>query len=395
MPRKAGSYSISWMRFPVNIFDSMEAKAVQLEYGFEALGIYAKLLCVISSSKNGYFMDFSEDSMKVFALTNSIKFDTLKRILDTLLDKGMFEKEIYEAYSVLTNVSIQETFANYCRKRHPVKVNAEFWILTECHNVEIVFENTPEKPANKEKIAKDQVVKAAVNNINDAGNAITGNINTPEEKRREEKIIEEKREGRKKFKPPTIGEIKKECEVKGYLESYPDLHEKFFLHYESKGWFVGKNKMKSWKAALAGWVVRNKDGQQRYVKDYTMAGAGERVTKEVSVHPTGWEHFIRSWKYLNMTLGSIYSEDKNRDGFCQMLIDFTGNISSEFRSKIFNSTWESNTKNKVDGPTYGKIVQNIERLLDSYEELKSENTKYLDAIKSGKFLKILKRENGQ
>ena len=29
--------------------------------------------------------------------------------------------------------------------------------------------------------------------------------------------------------------------------------EKFFNHYESNGWYVGKNKMKDWKAAVRGW----------------------------------------------------------------------------------------------------------------------------------------------
>jgi len=32
--------------------------------------------------------------------------------------------------------------------------------------------------------------------------------------------------------------------------------EAFWLFYESKDWMVGKNKMKSWKSALAGWNNR-------------------------------------------------------------------------------------------------------------------------------------------
>ena len=32
--------------------------------------------------------------------------------------------------------------------------------------------------------------------------------------------------------------------------------EKFFSHYESNGWRVGKNKMKNWRAAMAGWKNR-------------------------------------------------------------------------------------------------------------------------------------------
>jgi len=32
----------------------------------------------------------------------------------------------------------------------------------------------------------------------------------------------------------------------------------FFHHFESNGWKVGKNPMKSWKSAITGWLTRNK-----------------------------------------------------------------------------------------------------------------------------------------
>ena len=32
--------------------------------------------------------------------------------------------------------------------------------------------------------------------------------------------------------------------------------EKFYSHYESNGWRVGKNKMKNWRAAMSGWKNR-------------------------------------------------------------------------------------------------------------------------------------------
>ena len=30
--------------------------------------------------------------------------------------------------------------------------------------------------------------------------------------------------------------------------------ERFFLFYDSKGWMVGKNKMKNWKSAASRWI---------------------------------------------------------------------------------------------------------------------------------------------
>lgn len=60
--------------------------------------------------------------------------------------------------------------------------------------------------------------------------------------------------GKKGFQKPTIEEIKKEIDDKLY---HIDA-EQFYHFYESKGWMIGKNKMKSWKSALANWNKNNK-----------------------------------------------------------------------------------------------------------------------------------------
>ena len=57
------------------------------------------------------------------------------------------------------------------------------------------------------------------------------------------------------MKKPDIEEVKSYFNQRGasVVEA-----EKFFDFYESKGWMVGKNKMKDWKAAVRGWITRNK-----------------------------------------------------------------------------------------------------------------------------------------
>lgn len=64
----------------------------------------------------------------------------------------------------------------------------------------------------------------------------------------------EVREKRSRFVPPTTEEVRAYCSEKGYQVD----PERFVLFYESKGWYVGKNKMKSWKAAVANWAKSDK-----------------------------------------------------------------------------------------------------------------------------------------
>jgi hypothetical protein len=58
---------------------------------------------------------------------------------------------------------------------------------------------------------------------------------------------------RKRFVPPSIDDVKARCKEMGYTVNA----EQFVSFYASKGWMVGKNKMKDWHQALAGWNARN------------------------------------------------------------------------------------------------------------------------------------------
>lgn len=73
-----------------------------------------------------------------------------------------------------------------------------------------------------------------------------------------------------RFSPPTIEEIRAYILEKGYSFDA----ERFFDFYESKGWFVGKNKMKDWKAAIRNWAKGEKERRSAY--------SGNKTTTKVN-----------------------------------------------------------------------------------------------------------------
>lgn len=77
-----------------------------------------------------------------------------------------------------------------------------------------------------------------------------------ERKEKTEKVVVEKAP---RFCPPTVDEVKAYCLEKNYTVDA----ENFCDFYESKGWFVGKNKMKSWQAAVRTWQRRPNHGAPR------------------------------------------------------------------------------------------------------------------------------------
>ena len=62
------------------------------------------------------------------------------------------------------------------------------------------------------------------------------------------------KETAKRFTPPSIEEVQFYISEKGYSVDA----ERFVSFYECKGWYVGKNKMKNWKAAITTWSKSEK-----------------------------------------------------------------------------------------------------------------------------------------
>lgn len=77
-------------------------------------------------------------------------------------------------------------------------------------------------------------------------------------KKAEEDEDKEEDEGeeiiRSTFKPPSVEEVRSYCQQRGNNID----PETFIDYYASRGWMVGKNKMKDWKAAVRNWERRQK-----------------------------------------------------------------------------------------------------------------------------------------
>lgn len=79
------------------------------------------------------------------------------------------------------------------------------------------------------------------------------------------------------FTPPSLADVKEFLMTeKGLSEGDALLKaERFVSFYESKGWLVGKNRMKSWRAAMSGWLARDKEESHAKLKE--SAGLSDTV----------------------------------------------------------------------------------------------------------------------
>ena len=91
------------------------------------------------------------------------------------------------------------------------------------------------------------------------------------------------REGGKatRFSPPSLDEVRDEVERLGYAVD----PERFIAHYESNGWRVGPNKMKSWKSALVTWHKRQKEEDAKRQSLFPRASQSRPTYTNAEYHP--------------------------------------------------------------------------------------------------------------
>lgn len=120
------------------------------------------------------------------------------------------------------------------------------------HFVELRTETVTE-PSRK---CVSRVEESRVEKIN------TPSINKDEEGKRVKKsnmINDNKDKVGRHFVPPRV------CDIAEYCKSRNNQidPEEFHAFYESKGWMVGKNKMKDWKAAMVTWEKNHRQNKQQ------------------------------------------------------------------------------------------------------------------------------------
>lgn len=70
----------------------------------------------------------------------------------------------------------------------------------------------------------------------------------------------------KQFKAPSVGEVEAYCESRrNGIKA-----EAFVDYYETRGWMVGKHKMKSWQSAVRTWENRRKEQQPKNEKTWEL-----------------------------------------------------------------------------------------------------------------------------
>ena len=127
-PRKEG---VEYFSFDVDFFSDKKIKVLKARYGADGIAIFLYLLCEVY--KNGYYLRVDHDFEFVISDDLNMNCDKVKQVLTFLLERSMFDKQLFQSDAVLTSAGIQKRFQLAVKTRaskNPIIVK-DFWILSE------------------------------------------------------------------------------------------------------------------------------------------------------------------------------------------------------------------------------------------------------------------------
>ena len=137
---------LSYFPLDTQFFENEKIEMLMANFGFEASGVYIKLLCKIYT--NGYYMRWNETICKVFTYSLHSRFNSKKvqQIIDFLVEFNFFNKKLFLEHQILTSKGIQERFFEIISRRKNFV----------CENVEYLLVPIPKRFSESKNASKMQ-----------------------------------------------------------------------------------------------------------------------------------------------------------------------------------------------------------------------------------------------
>lgn len=224
-----------WLKLKKDFFKRHDIQIIEsMPNGKDYILFYLKLLCESLDHEGDLRFSeqipYSEQMLSTITNTNidivrsAIKVFTELGMMDIMDDGTLFMSEVHKM------IGFETEWAK--KKREYRQRQLEDSERTKKDNVR--QEKEIEIEIDKEILSNESIKKSASDDAD----------SLPEEQPK-----------KSRFKAPTVDEVKTYANEKGLTKLDANT---FFNYYESKGWYVGKSKMKDWKAAARNWNSRQK-----------------------------------------------------------------------------------------------------------------------------------------
>jgi len=102
--------------FPLDVTLNAKFELIEAEFGLTGFGVVVHLLQEIYG-KAGYYIEWTEEVALLFARRCGLGGSVVSEIIEASIRRGMFDKEIYDKYHVLTSRGIQKRYFEAVSRR--------------------------------------------------------------------------------------------------------------------------------------------------------------------------------------------------------------------------------------------------------------------------------------
>lgn len=206
---------MKWFKHDTSALSDAKIEKVIMKYGIEGYGLYFACLEIIAGNLSNENITFElEHDAEILAYKFKIDSNKIEEMMKYFVNLGLFS--INEINGRITCVKLANRVDSSLIK-NPQLLRIKKGIQEDSRRFEIAQENASQIRLDKIR-------------------------------------IEKKEESR--FAPPSIEELQKHLDENN-IKCFTALQ--FIDFYSSKGWMIGKNKMKDWRAAVRTWQRRHNE----------------------------------------------------------------------------------------------------------------------------------------
>lgn len=150
--------------FPLDVTLNAKFELIEAEFGLTGFGVVVHLLQEIYG-KAGYYIEWTEEVALLFARKVGLGGSVVSEIIEASIRRGMFDKEKYDKYHVLTSKGIQERYFEAVSRRKTLEVDYNILLVDITRilpNVDIQAKNVNILSRNADIERQSKVEKSRV-----------------------------------------------------------------------------------------------------------------------------------------------------------------------------------------------------------------------------------------
>lgn len=147
--------------FPLDTALDSKFDLIEAEFGIKGFGVVVKLLQMIYGQR-GYYTEFDKDIILVSAHAWGVSANLVSDIVAKAIKVGIFDKEMFERYKILTSAGIQKRFLHMTQRRKNSNIKSEYSLIKLAQNPEnagFLSENVCKNEQSKVKEIKENSKK--------------------------------------------------------------------------------------------------------------------------------------------------------------------------------------------------------------------------------------------